>query len=147
MLAVLSLLLVSYSTALVWVSSPASVPWELWLLLSLYAASAQALIFPLAFLLLSCLSFPFVLCWHGLTLSSSYCYSTVISLSWHLLPSLKHAFAEVAETPLTLLDCSGSVPTVPKRQGTLTETQEDRSEHREALFYYEGDRALARVAW
>lgn len=87
--------------------------------------------FPLAFLLLRCFSFLLLLCWRGLILSSSYCYSTVISFSWRLLPFLKHAFVELPKTPLAVLECSGSVPT---SQWTLIETQEDPSEHREALF-------------
>lgn len=36
--------------------------------------------FPLAFFLLSRLSFLLLLCWHGFILFSSYCYSTVIFL-------------------------------------------------------------------
>lgn len=90
--------------------------------------------FLLAFLLLSSFSLLLLLCWHGLILSSSSYYSTVMSFSWHLLPFLKRAFVELPETPLAVLECSGSVPTVPKSQWMLTETQEDPSEHREALF-------------
>lgn len=77
-LAVLSLLLVSYSAALVWVfftnCSPSGIVAPSESTLSLCSGYD----FPLAFLLLSCLSFRFLLCWHGLLLFSSYCYSTVI---------------------------------------------------------------------
>lgn len=55
--------------------------------------------------------------------------------------------SKVPAAPLAVLECSGSVLTGPERQWALPETQEDPSECKEALFYCQGDGALAQVAW